>query len=238
MQTDSLKNELFQKDEIDEYLNALNRLQDSLPEESFNKHDEMARLKSRLAHIDAKNFDNRELKASTKISFLTIFSNFINNITYFLPAHALAMTLLLALCISVSMNTYFYMSNSSSKDTELPPMRGPLGPGIKPEESSEMSIVFRGNPDLKRIDTSRSISLKQDLTITLSPEDPVTLLNSLFAAANEADLNFYHEILPGKNHIYIFALESGNVKQASLKQLAGLDNDVSGTLLIEISPSN
>jgi hypothetical protein len=231
MQTDSLKNELFQKNEIDEYLNALNRLQDSLPEESFNEHDEMARLKSRLALIDANNFDNRELKASTKISFLTIFSDFINNITNFMPAHALAMTLLLALCISVSMNTYFYMSNSSSKDSdEMSIVLSPEDP-ITP-------LNFRMKPDLKIIDTSRSISLKQDLTIPLSPKDPVTLLNSLFAAANEADLNFYHEILPGKNHIYIFDLESGNVKQASLKQLAGLDNNVSGTLLIEISPSN
>jgi uncharacterized membrane protein YheB (UPF0754 family) len=217
MQTDSLKNELFDKKEIEGYSRALDRLQNNLPEESFNKHEELTRLRSRLNEVDKNHVNTESSKASSRLNSVALVSVFRKFMAEFLPVHAIAMTLLMALCISVSMNTYFYMSNSSSKKID------------------EMSVVFRGSPGLKSIDTSL---LKQDWTFTLSSEDPNALLNSLFAAANEGGLNFYHEILPGKNHIYIFAVDPDNVKQTSFKQLAGLDNNVSGTVLIEINQSN
>lgn len=220
MQTDSLKNELFDKKEIEGYSKALDRLQNNLPEESFNKHEELTRLRARLNEVDKNHANTEASKASSRLNSVALLSVFRKFMAEFLPVHAIAMTLLMALCISVSMNTYFYMSNSSSKNTD------------------EMSLVFKGSPVLKSIDTSPSISLKQDLTVTLSSEDPKALLNSLFAAANEGGLNFYHEILPGKNYMYIFAVEPDNVKQTSFKQLAGLDNNVSGTVLIEINLSN
>lgn len=225
MATNDIKKELFTEKEAELYLKAYEMLEDTIEAETFNEEVELERLKKKLHAID-----NQGVKSNPPVlnsgSIVEKFFSFLNaSKPTFMHSNAFAMMLILSLCGSLILNSYYYLSDGNGVD------------------EYDMAITFRGggqNDELsllskKIVSNIITIAPEPDITVNRSTSDPYALINTLYISALESGLNVYLEKIDNTHLFYVIGLELSSSPQENFKRQADISTEASGIVLFIIN---
>jgi len=217
MATNDIKKELFTEKEAELYLKAYEMLEDTIEAETFNEEVELERLKKKLHAID-----NQGVKSNPPVlnsgSIVEKFFSFLNaSKPTFMHSNAFAMMLILSLCGSLILNSYYYLSDGNGVD------------------EYDMAITFRGGGQIQVLNSSSALSPEPDITINRLTSDSYALINTLYTSALESGLQIYLEKTDNTHHLYVIGLEPDSSPQANFKRLAEISNEAGGIFLFIIT---